>query len=187
MKPVLLTICLVLLTACSTNITTVYYQLSVPDWQDKSSTLPMSNQRQLMIEPVMVSDFLAGNGIVMQTSPVRYTIANNHLWGSPLDQQLQQTLMENLSRALPNWVISTQNTNAQQATLSISVTGFQGGQDGEVLIKGIWTYQLDDKVLQQPFFHRLKQSEAGYEGLVNSLSTGWTDIGNEIAAVIKTQ
>jgi len=39
---------------------------------------------------------------------VQYVIAQNNLWASSLDQQLQQTLVNNLSSALPGWVVSSQ-------------------------------------------------------------------------------
>ncbi|MDP8727798.1 ABC-type transport auxiliary lipoprotein family protein, partial [Serratia marcescens] len=35
--------------------------------------------------------------VVYQTNDVQYVIAQNNLWASPLDQQLQQTLVTNLS------------------------------------------------------------------------------------------
>lgn len=184
MKPIILTFFTLMLTACSSKISTSYYQLNTQVWQTQASSLPIDYQHQLMIEPVVVADFLAGNGIVMQTSPVRYQIANQHLWGSPLDQQLQQSLVLNLSHQLPNWLVSTQNVSDQQATLSILVTDFQGGNDGAVIIKGTWTYQHDDKILQQPFYRKLKQNAAGYEALVETLSQGWADLANQIAAEI---
>ena len=184
MKPIILTLLTLVLTACSSKISTSYYQLNTQVWQTQSATLPINYQHQLLIEPVIVSDFLAGNGIVMQTSPVRYVIANQHLWGSPLDQQLQQSLAINLSHQLPNWLVSTQNISDQQATLTILVTDFQGGNEGAVVIKGTWTYQQGDKILQQPFYRQLKQKAAGYEALVQTLSQGWADLANQIAAVI---
>jgi uncharacterized lipoprotein YmbA len=53
--------------------------------------------RLLWVEQVAVPDYLAGNGVVYQTSDVQYVIANNNLWASPLDQQLRNTLVANLS------------------------------------------------------------------------------------------
>ncbi len=47
--------------------------------------------RLLWVEQVAVPDYLAGNGVVYQTSDVKYVIANNNLWASPLDQQLRNT------------------------------------------------------------------------------------------------
>ena len=42
-----------------------------------------------------IPDYLAGNGVVYQTTDVQYVIANNNLWASPLDQQLKTTLVAN--------------------------------------------------------------------------------------------
>lgn len=64
--------------------------------------------RLLWVEQVSVPDYLAGNGVVYQTSDVQYVIANNNLWASPLDQQLRNTLVANLSARLPGWVVASQ-------------------------------------------------------------------------------
>ncbi len=52
---------------------------------------PAGGNRLLWVEQVAVPDYLAGNGVVYQTSDVKYVIANNNLWASPLDQQLRNT------------------------------------------------------------------------------------------------
>ena len=62
-----------------------------------------ASTRQLWLEHVSVADYLAQSGVVYQTNDVQYVIAQNNLWASPLDQQLQQTLVTNLSSALPGW------------------------------------------------------------------------------------
>ncbi len=61
---------------------------------------PQAGNRLLWVEQVSVPDYLAGNGVVYQTSDVQYVIANNNLWASPLDQQLRNTLVANLSARL---------------------------------------------------------------------------------------
>ena len=68
--------------------------------------------------------YLAGNGVVYQTTDVQYVIANNNLWASPLDQQLRTTLVANLSQQLPGWVVSSQPLGSEQDTLNVAVNGF---------------------------------------------------------------
>ncbi len=76
-----------------------YYQLPIAQ-SGVQSTASRGN-RLLWVEQVSVPDYLAGNGVVYQTSDVQYVIANNNLWASPLDQQLRNTLVANLSARLP--------------------------------------------------------------------------------------
>lgn len=65
----------------------------------------MDSQHLLWVEQVSVPDYLAGNGVVYQTTDVQYVIASQNLWASPLDQQLRNTLVTNLSATLPGWVV----------------------------------------------------------------------------------
>ncbi|PPS59191.1 hypothetical protein CRX72_13905 [Pantoea sp. BRM17] len=77
------------------------------------------------------------NGLVYQTSDVKYVIATNNLWASPLDQQLQQTLIANLSQALPGRVVAASPHGEGYDTLNVSVSGFQAAKEGETVKKAI--------------------------------------------------
>jgi len=137
MKKWLPIIAALVLTACSSDPGKTYYQLpqsSTPAMQAVSQ----SGSRLLWVEQVAVPDYLAGNGVVYQTSDVQYVIATNNLWASPLDQQLRNTLVSNLSSALPGWVVASQPLGSVQDTLSVNVTGFHGRYDGKVIVSGEW-------------------------------------------------
>ena len=122
------------LTACSSGSETKsYYQLPLMAQAGAQSTASQGN-RLLWVEQVAVPDYLAGNGVVYQTSDVQYVIANNNLWASPLDQQLRNTLVANLSTQLPGWVVASQPLGSVQDTLNVTVTGFHGRYDGKVVV-----------------------------------------------------
>ncbi|SUG61665.1 lipoprotein [Salmonella enterica subsp. arizonae] len=55
-----------------------YYQLPIAQSGVQSTT--SQGNRLLWVEQVSVPDYLAGNGVVYQTSDVQYVIANNNLW-----------------------------------------------------------------------------------------------------------
>ena len=94
------------LTACSSGSDNKsYYQLPLSA-QSGAQSSSSQGSRLLWVEQVAVPDYLAGNGVVYQTSDVQYVIANNNLWASPLDQQLRNTLVANLSSQLPGWVVA---------------------------------------------------------------------------------
>lgn len=76
--------------------------------QSGTQSTASRGNRLLWVEQVTVPDYLAGNGVVYQTSDVKYVIANNNLWASPLDQQLRNTTVANLSTQLPGWVVASQ-------------------------------------------------------------------------------
>lgn len=96
-----------LLSACSSQPQVSYYQLpSVSAAKTSSAAIAVNSGKQLWIENVTVADFLSGTGIAYQTSNVKYTIANNNLWGSSLEQQLKQALIDNLNAQLNDLLCS---------------------------------------------------------------------------------
>ncbi|PRW34790.1 hypothetical protein CSC05_0697 [Escherichia coli] len=125
MKKWLVTIAALWLAGCSSGeINKNYYQLPVV--QSGTQSTASQGNRLLWVEQVTVPDYLAGNGVVYQTSDVKYVIANNNLWASPLDQQLRNTLVANLSTQLPGWVVASQPLGSAQDTLNVTVTEFNG-------------------------------------------------------------
>jgi len=178
-----------LLSACSSDADKHYYQLPVvsPSAGSEVSVSPVTGMapRSLWVEPVTVSDYLSGNGIAYQTSDVQYVIAANNLWASPLDQQLQQSLVSNLSQQLPGWLVSGTMTGSNDYdTLSVNVTGFHGRYDGKAVITGSWILQSNNKTLRQPFSLILSQDKDGYADLVRTLSAGWQKEAAQIAQKI---
>lgn len=170
------------LTACSSSEQIAYYQLATPPVISAATSQTMlDNNRTLWIEAVTIPDALAGTGIAVQTSDVQYHLATRNQWASPLDQQLQQTLIANLSALMPGWLVTNKLTGRQQDTLSTTVTAFQGGTDGQAIIKGYWLYQSGNHRLREPFALTVAQSADGYPALVQALSQGWYQQAKHIA------
>ncbi|CAI1039485.1 membrane integrity-associated transporter subunit PqiC [Serratia entomophila] len=169
-----------LLSACSSTPQKTYYQLpalGVPAQVSGSG----ASTRQLWLEHVGVADYLAQNGVVYQTNDVQYVIGQNNLWASPLDQQLQQTLVTNLSSALPGWVVSSQPMSSDQDVLNVTISGFHGRFDGTAIIRGEWVLNHQGRLTKRPFNLELKQSEDGYDALVRTLAEGWQKEAKSIA------
>ena len=83
MKKWLLAAAVCVLTACSSGgESKTYYQLPVV--QGGAQSAASQGARLLWVEQVSIPDYLAGNGVVYQTTDVQYVIANNNLWASPL-------------------------------------------------------------------------------------------------------
>ena len=150
MKKWLVTIAALWLAGCSSGeINKNYYQLPVV--QSGTQSTASQGNRLLWVEQVAVPDYLAGNGVVYQTSDVKYVIANNNLWASPLDQQLRNTLVANLSTQLPGWVVASQPLGSAQDTLNVTVTEFNGRYDGKVIVSGEWLLNHQGQLIKRPF------------------------------------
>ncbi|KFK93196.1 MULTISPECIES: membrane integrity-associated transporter subunit PqiC [unclassified Serratia (in: enterobacteria)] len=171
-----------LLSACSSTPSKTYYQL--PALGEAAQISETSAARQLWVEHVDVADFLAQSGVVYQTNDVQYVIAQNNLWASPLDQQLQQTLVTNLSSALPGWVVSSQPMSSEQDVLNVTISGFHGRHDGKAIIRGEWVLNHQGQLIKRPFSLELKQGEDGYDALIRTLAQGWLQEAQVIAAQV---
>lgn len=184
MKKWLLIAGAVALTACSSGSDNKsYYQLPLAT-QAAGQTTAAQGNRLLWVEQVSVPDALAGNGVVYQTSDVQYIIATNNLWASPLDQQLRNTLVANLSSQLPGWVVASQPLGSDQDTLNVNVTGFHGRFDGKVVISGEWLLNHQGQLIKRPFYLELKQQQDGYDEMVKMLAQGWAQESTSIAREI---
>ncbi len=177
------------LTACSSSDQKTYYQLPVLSSAPAAGNVlssGMVEQRKLWVEHVSVADYLAGSGLVYQTNDVQYTLTQNNLWASPLDQQLQQSLVTYLRRDLPGYLVSGQPASSDdQDVLNVNVTGFHGRYDGIVVVSGSWTLTRQGQTVQRDFALNMKQGEDGYDALVRTLATGWQQEASQIAAQVR--
>lgn len=171
-----------LLTACSGGQPKTYYQLPTTAERAESAAGGGTVARQLWLEHVSVADYLASSGLVYQTSDVRYVIASNNLWASPLEQQLRQALLADLNGGMPGWLISDRSLGTEpEAVLNVTVTAFHGRYDGKAVVRGEWTLSHRDRLTKQPFDIELPQTEDGYDALVRTLGQGWQQVAQSIA------
>ncbi|WP_192458616.1 membrane integrity-associated transporter subunit PqiC [Musicola keenii] len=169
---------LLLLGACSSPQKN-YYQL--PAVTSSSAVVSQTAGRQLLVAPVTLTDALAGNGIVFQTSDVRYTLTTQNQWASPLDQQLQLALLTTLRSGLPGWDVTTSGAGATPVTLQVNVTAFQGRFDGRAIVRGEWVLRDKSRVVTQPFNVEVSLREDGYDALVKALAQGWQQVSLSLA------
>ncbi len=179
-----------MLAACSSQTNKTYYQL--PDVyqggvSEHVSVTQSAKKPQIWVQPIRLSNMLVNAGIVYQTTDINYTVANQHLWINPLDQQLQQNLISGLTKALPDTVVANQPVEDNLAKLTVTVNYFQGRYDGQVIISGDWIYTENNKVINQPFSLVLTQTEDGYPALVRTLGQGWEQVVSDIAKAIQAQ
>lgn len=169
------------LAGCSSTPETNYYQLPSANKTTVVSSREDASRPAVWVEHVAVPDYLAGNGVVFQRSDVQYVIASNNLWASPLDQQLQQTLVANLGEALPGWLVSASPLGQSQDKLNVNVTGFHGRYDGHAVISGDWILEHQGQIIKRSFSLTLPQNKDGYDALVKTLAAGWQQEARVIA------
>jgi len=136
------------------------------------------------VQSINLPDALANTGIAFQTSEVEYRLTEQNLWASPLDQQLQLTLINNLSNLMPNWLVTNSSLKGDNDSLAITVTAFQGRWDGHALVKGYWVYQHQDEAVRRSFEQIVPLNDNGYPALVKALSQAWYQEAEQLASQI---
>ncbi|QWA12749.1 membrane integrity-associated transporter subunit PqiC [Sodalis ligni] len=184
MRKGILLAALMLLVACSGASDKRYYQLPAAADAQPLQSSSRTATGHLWLSRINLSDFLAGNGVVYQTSDVQYVTAGNNLWASPLQQQLQQAMVANLSNALPGTLVSASQISGEQDQLEVDITGFHGRYDGKVVIRGEWRLTHNGTVSRFPINVVLKQDQDGYDALVRTLGQGWQQVCQNIAKQI---
>ncbi|NRN28654.1 membrane integrity-associated transporter subunit PqiC [Photorhabdus heterorhabditis] len=179
-------ILVIFISACSNQPEKTYYQLPVVAIAPQNSAV-IQHDHQLWVQRIILSDYLASSGVVYQSSDVSYVSAVNHLWAGPLEQQLQQVLVAELTMALPQRLVSAQPLVSKPETLDVIITGFHGRYDGKVILQGYWTLTRQGRVVKWPFNLELKQEEDGYDDLVRTLAKGWSQLAQAIASQLASQ
>ncbi len=130
---------------------------------------------------VQVARYLTQPGIVLQTGPNQLTAAHYHRWAEPLSEGVRRVLARqlNVNRSLASGV-----------TVSLELFRFHGTRDGNALVAGHWS--IFDGQKQQPLYQQsfdLKQPlpQAGYEALVQTLSTLLDSVSRDIMTYLTTQ
>lgn len=97
-------VCVSLVSACAITgeSTTEYYLLN--STSESTSAVQLAPFR-LGLGPVELADYLAQEGIAMHRGNNQIDYASNRRWAEPLDRNISQVLLSNLSALLPNQIV----------------------------------------------------------------------------------
>lgn len=175
---------IIVLSGCSTSGSPIqYYQL--PNSLRVDIDKPSQASNIIWVDTVQLAQQLSSVNVAFQTTDVNYTLAQNHLWASPLDQQLQFVLVDVLSKNLPNSWVTTAPQSQEAARVSVTVTQFHPRYDGKVVISGRFSIVRAGKVIAQPFELVAAQPTDGYDESIRQLALLWQQQSAEIASLIK--
>ena len=143
----------------------------------------------LMIQPVILSPLLSGNGLVYQTGPTNIVQAQHHLWAESLGVQLTQQITQQLrlkQRRYWSSDLASQLTMGKGSRLLVKFSQFNGSYTGNAELRGEWVWLSSaGKVLSvHPFDYQIPLQKDGYPALVNALAQGVERLTTQIAANI---
>lgn len=178
----LLALGLVVSSGCSSVQELNFYQLPQ---QANTAASASIGAAVIVVEPVMVANYLNTNALILQTSDVQLVKTNQHQWAEALDQQLTRLLQQQLTAALPGHRVTDRAPQGPQQRLLVQVEQFHGTEQGMVLISGKYSLVNGEHTVQQRFALELAQPEAGYPSMVATLGAGWQQVVADISLLFK--
>jgi uncharacterized lipoprotein YmbA len=139
----------------------------------------------IVVEPVMVANYLNTNALILQTSDVQLVKTHQQQWAEALDQQLTRLLQQQLTAALPGHRVTDRAPQGPQQRLLVQVEQFHGTEQGQILISGKYSVVDGEQTIQQRFALELAQPEAGYPSMVMTLGAGWQQVATDISQLFK--
>lgn len=167
---------------CSSVQELNFYQLPQ---QANTVTSASNDAAVIVVEPVMVANYLNTNALILQTSDVQLVKTNQQQWAEALDQQLTRLLQQQLTATLPGHRVTDRAPQGPQQRLLVQVEQFHGTEQGMVLISGKYSLVNGEQTIQQRFALELAQPEAGYPSMVATLGAGWQQVVTEISQLFK--
>lgn len=167
---------------CSSVQELNFYQLPQ---QANTTTSASSDAAVIVVEPVMVANYLNTNALILQTSDVQLVKTNQQQWAEALDQQLTRLLQQQLTAALPDYRVTDRAPQGPQQRLLVQVEQFHGTEQGMVLISGKYSLVNGEQTIQQRFALELAQPQDGYSSMVATLGQGWQQVVTNISQHFK--
>lgn len=169
MKPFLIILSLLWLSACSKPSTAViYYQLASPSQVKADLTVT----GDVYLAPIRVAPYLNGSGLVVQQSEVAFAVSRQHLWVDALQQQLQRQLTDYRLRRFPAQQLALHPTTAA-TSLQIEIDHFYADETGVAQLSGHYRYTLAETVITRAFLYQVPLTAEGYPAMVAALSQAW--------------
>lgn len=167
---------------CSSVQELNFYQLPQQANTEASASMDAA---VIVVEPVMVANYLNTNALILQTSDVQLVKTSQHQWAEALDQQLTRLLQQHLTAALPGYRVTDRAPQGPQQRLLVQVEQFHGTEQGMVLISGKYSLVNGAHTIQQRFALELAQPADGYPSMVATLGQGWQQVVNDISQLFK--
>jgi uncharacterized lipoprotein YmbA len=182
LKQALMVLGLMTASGCSSVQELNFYQLPQ---QANTATSASIDAAVIVVEPVMVANYLNTNALILQTSDVQLVKTSQHQWAEALDQQLTRLLQQQLTAALPGHRVTDRAPQGPQQRLLVQVEQFHGTEQGRVLISGKYSVVNGEHTIQQRFALELAQPEDGYPSMVATLGEGWQQVVTNISQLFK--
>lgn len=195
MKPVIVRLCAavalnLLAVGCATTPPPDFYLLA----SSTPTQLPGFEQGLAVgVGPVEIPPHLDRNQIVSRETPTKLKLSEQNQWAEPLKTGLTRVLLVTLGLELDSnriYALPTRKRQDLDYQVSVDVLRFDGELGQKVILGARWSlFSRDDDTLLFSKVSRVTEPTGGsdYSAFVDAQSRAVKQLGQEIAAAIKTQ
>jgi len=184
-----LSLVMLLLVGCqSTELQTQYYQLA-----DAPKAMSVSrNAARLIIEPVILVDFLKRPNILLKQPDNTLYVTNYQVWAEPLDKAIARAMVNHINQDSPELRAEQQLLSRCEGDtcfrLQVFVEGFYPLQTSQVEFSGKYTLYRGTSIHDQQDFNLINDLEFdGYPHAVMKLQDLIYQLSSQIKQKITTK
>ncbi|NDV90924.1 hypothetical protein GTH32_06885 [Alteromonas sp. 345S023] len=180
-----------MLTGCATSAPPLSYYL-LHDVTENNATRDSVSQNNpnalVLINRVVLPDYLKQRGLVFQTSDTGIHIATDHLWAEPMDEGLTKRLRDSLTHH--NLELITHAMGAQEVDvyLTLRIDDFIASHQGDIILRGEYFLSYADEVDESARFHvSLPLPHDGFDTSVKVMRQALATLADKIASDINAK
>jgi uncharacterized lipoprotein YmbA len=175
------------LAGCAANgISNSYYLLNASQISDQLQKPSLDKNKQLLVEPVVLADFLNQKFLVMQKKNQLF-VSDTHQWAEPLTGSITQAISDELRTDLSAWRVSKSRLNPDDRTaytLLVSIDQFHPNDESQVSLKGSFQVRNSKElVIEDHFFISQTLEQDGFSQSVLQLR----ELISQLAKVISSE
>lgn len=140
---------------------------------------------RLLINKIILPDYLKQRGLVYQTSSTSLHIATDHLWAEPLDEGITKSLKASLRSQ--GVMLVTHNMNAKEANdyLTLQIDDFIATWQGDIILSGQYTVKhIDESQSARNFEYILPLAVDGFPASIEVMREAIHALAENIASEV---
>ncbi len=182
-------IVLLILASCTNETATIrYYKLSgKTELINQLSTSKSNIDRPLvLIEPIILAEYLRRKGLVIQKNEYQIQISNIHRWAEELDRGTARLIREELEKSLVDFRVEDQNSRWKvkpSYRISIELNQFQVNHKNQTVTSGqFWIFGKNRTIKAKKHFNfEIDLEQNGYEHAISKLEFSLEKLSQLIA------
>jgi uncharacterized lipoprotein YmbA len=171
------------LTGCATSAPPLSYYL-LHDAAKNNVSLDTPDAL-VLINRVVLPDYLKQRGLVFQTSDTGIHIATDHLWAEPMTEGLTKSLRDSLTTHNIELITHAMGAQEVDAYLTLRVDDFIASHQGDIILRGEYFLSYSEEIDESArFYFTFPLPRDGFNASVKEMRLALAALADKIASDI---